>query len=99
MLNIYFGGIDYFQDTYFMMGAAALVLVAYFLALVYAANYFSQKEFTCITTKKGTIRILRNADHGRVFDLIQEGRNAYLRTLAVIDPAKPPQEELRKMAW
>jgi hypothetical protein len=87
------------RATYYVRAAEALFLVPYLLALAYAADRISKKGFTSVPTKKGFIRVLHNAQHGRVLELIQEGRNAHLRTFAVIDPAKPPQEELRKMAW
>jgi len=90
---------DWIEDLAFL-SKSALFFSLGLCALTYAAHLRSRKKFTIIATHQGaTIRVLHDAQHERILQLITQHRREALRTFAVIDSTKPPQEELRKMTW
>jgi hypothetical protein len=94
------------NDRYFMTPAgshqaliATFIYVPAVFILVLGARRFSRREYTILPVTKGTIRVLKDAQHDRIVGEMQNRRHAALRARAVIDTANSPQDELRKFVW
>jgi hypothetical protein len=90
---------DWLEDPAFL-AKCALFFSLGLGVLAYVAHLRSRKKFTIILTHQGTmIRVLHDAQHERILQLITQHRREALRSFAMIDFTKAPQEELRKMCW
>jgi len=55
--------------------------------------------FSTLRTPEGNIVILGDAQHDAIVDALMRAREAYFRRFAVIDPARSPRWNLRRLRW